>query len=343
MPIVQYVPFSYVPHLKPASFYVTGLNAQTFSLRSFMLSHFLPTLLANTMTSNEEEPTVYRVNRSDNPFDYYDRNGFDYRLTSSLRLESHPDDALIVPHKIEMLPATAEAYFEEELLEKFGWEGAVKTILTGTRDKNSTLNKLRDHETTLTREIYSYLATQWARHVKLTIPAALVGQCGQNTRIRFNHGRRNHNWGNRDILDSVSSTSHGFDDGFVAFARCGIVDFPEPAERNVNMMPFIFGNKESLPDDLQCYYPMIQQCPYMADDVGKVGFLTVHESYISSGSAQRREGLHIESPGIFCDDPNAAAFTPGREHPWGMGIFWGPDRYEGGIFMASSVANTSEV
>jgi hypothetical protein len=133
-------------------------------------------------------------------------------------------------------------------------------------------------------------------------------------------------------------------DGFVAFSKCGVVEFPEPAERNVNMMPFIFGNKSSLPDDLQCYHELIEQCPYMRDEIGKVGYLTVHESYVDVGKAQRREGLHIESPGVFCDDePNAAAFSPGVEHPWGQGVFLGPDRYEGGIYMASSVSNTSEV
>ena len=93
----------------------------------------------------------------------------------------------------------------------------------------------------------------------------------------------------------------------------------------------------------------------MRDDIGKVGYLTVHESYVDVGHGQRREGLHIESPGVFTDgddddddddDPqntNTAAFTPGVEHPWGMGVFYGPDRYEGGIYIASSVSNTCEV
>eukprot|EP00980_Cylindrotheca_fusiformis_P007918 scaffold1696_cov166-Cylindrotheca_fusiformis.AAC.4 len=242
---------------------------------------------------------------------------------------------------MEMLPATAEDFFEE--VANFGWEGVLKLLLTGTRDKNSPLHIFRDHETTLVREMYSYISNQWARHVKLTIPAALVGQCGEDTLLRFINGRQDEMWRSSEILDSVPVVSDGFDNGFVAFSRCGYVDFPEPAGRNVNMMPFIFGDKESLPDDLQCYYPLIQQCPYMADDTGEVGYLTVHESYVDAGNAQRREGLHIESPGVFSDDPDAAAFTPGLEHQWGAGVFFGPDRYEGGIFMASSVANTSEV
>jgi hypothetical protein len=103
------------------------------------------------------------------------------------------------------------------------------------------------------------------------------------------------------------------------------------------MMPFIFGDKESLPDNLRCYFPLIEQCPYMADEIGKVGFLTVHESYVVAGESQRRSGLHIEAPGT------QSSFHPGIEHAWGIGHFYGPDRYDGGIFFASSVANTSMV
>lgn len=51
----------------------------------------------------------------------------------------------------------------------------------------------------------------------------------------------------------------------------------------------------------------------------------------------------VESPGLFSDDPNASTFTPGEEHPWGMGVFFGQDHYEGGIFFASNRDDTSEV
>jgi hypothetical protein len=129
-----------------------------------------------------------------------------------------------------------------------------------------------------------------------------------------------------------------------AFDRYGQVDCPEPAGRNVNTMPLIVGSKDTLPDDPMCYYPLIEQCPYpyMADEIGTVGYLTVHESYIDTESAQRRKGIHIESPGLFCDD-HAAAFLPWRNYPWGLRVCWGPDKYEGDTSMASSVANTREV
>ncbi len=134
------------------------------------------------------------------------------------------------------------------------------------------------------------------------------------------------------------ASSDSFENGYVSYSRCGQVQFPEPSDRNVNMMPFIFGDKESLPDNLQCYFPLIEQCPYMADEVGKVGFITVHESYVVAVESQRRSGLHIEAPGKA-----QLSFRPGLEHQWGIGRFYGPDRYDGGIFFASIVADTSMV
>lgn len=80
----------------------------------------------------------------------------------------------------------------------------------------------------------------------------------------------------------------------------------------------------------------------MSYEEGEVGYLTVHESYIDVGRAQRREGLHIEAPGVFSD---IAKFSPGyeEEYSWGMGFYQKPTEYEGGIFMASSVTDTSRV
>jgi hypothetical protein len=241
------------------------------------------------------------------------------------------------------LPATAAELYKDKL-EPFQWKGTIETVLAGTRDENSPLSALRQHEGTIVRDTCSYLGSQWAAHVKHTVPAYLVGSADTGGRMQFNHGRNGYeNWPRRNLARSADTTSNGFDNGFVAYARVGRVVFPEPADRNVNMMPFVFGDKESLPDDLQCYFPLIERCQYMQEDSGKVGYLTVHESYIDVGEAQRREGLHIESPGVFSDDVGSPAFTPGIEHRWGMGMFWGPDKYEGGIYMASSLGGTSKV
>jgi len=284
---------------------------------------------------------MYRVSRSDPPV-CHKRGKY-----SDFRLSRHPDEESILLNKIDVRPATAKEFFQGQL-KKLSWKRGVELILTGTRDEKSPLGVLRGHESTLVRDICSYLTNQFDHYVKLTIPAALVGKTSDDESfMHFVKGRESEGYGKgwyeRRLDNQMTTTSNGFEDGFVAFARCGKVQFPDPVDRNVNMMPFIFGQKDSLPDNLQCYHPLIEQCPYMKDEAGNVGYLTVHESYIDVGEAQRREGLHIESPGVFSDDPNAASFTPGTEHPWGCGVFYGPDRYEGGIYFASSVANTSEV
>jgi len=291
--------------------------------------------------SRQNKP-IYRLHRNDPPRTRGFPGGF--RDTAYARLSRHLGEEYIEDNQIRILPATARSFFEEQL-QPFVWKGALEVIFAGTRDEESPLALLQKHESTLVRDIFSYISNQWAEHVKLTLPASLVGRTSDDSLMKFQTGRsrENRNCFNRTLLAKYSGKSNGFENGFVSFAKCGRVEFPEPANRNVNMMPFIFGDIKSLPDDLQCYFPLIEQCPYMADERGKVGYLTVHESYIDVGQTQRREGLHIESPGFFNDDPNAASFTPGVEHPWGMGVFFGPDRYEGGIFMASSVADTSEV
>ena len=54
-----------------------------------------------------------------------------------------------------------------------------------------------------------------------------------------------------------------------------------------------------MPEDLRPYYKMcIEKCPVNKSEIGKVCYLTVHESYQDEENAQRREGLHIEAPGV---------------------------------------------
>eukprot|EP00658_Telonema_sp_P-2_P036467 TRINITY_DN26373_c0_g1_i1.p1 TRINITY_DN26373_c0_g1~~TRINITY_DN26373_c0_g1_i1.p1 ORF type:complete len:293 (+),score=51.98 TRINITY_DN26373_c0_g1_i1:193-1071(+) len=82
----------------------------------------------------------------------------------------------------------------------------------------------------------------------------------------------------------------------------GSVEFPEPSGLNVNMMPFVIGNKTSLPPWLQQYWPLIQQCLHAQHTPlyglkSQIWYLTVHESEVAAGESQRRGGLHCESPG----------------------------------------------
>eukprot|EP00929_Paragymnodinium_shiwhaense_P103581 TRINITY_DN6719_c0_g1_i4.p1 TRINITY_DN6719_c0_g1~~TRINITY_DN6719_c0_g1_i4.p1 ORF type:complete len:371 (+),score=50.72 TRINITY_DN6719_c0_g1_i4:105-1217(+) len=116
-----------------------------------------------------------------------------------------------------------------------------------------------------------------------------------------------------------------------------LVKFPAPSGLNVNMMPFEMGNKESLPAYLQQYWPLIQSCRLPRSELGEIGFLTVHESFVPKGQCQRRPGLHIESPGYMG--------SPGKynndRYNWGCGIIvmdW--STVQGGIYMATNVANS---
>ena len=232
---------------------------------------------------------MHRVRRSDNPV----VRGYP-RLPD--RISAHPSN--VDSEKLARLPATAEALLGDRL-EKWGFDGSLKVLLAGTRDnKNSPLATLREHEATICREIYSYVSSEFAKHVKLTVPAALVGNASvhpNHTRyMQFNFGRQGReNKRRRTLTPDVEITSCGFDSGFVAFARCGRVEFPQPAGRNVNMMPFVFGDQESLPENLKCYFPLIEQCPYMMDDVGKVGYLTVHESYVAKPTVGNKDAFSI--------------------------------------------------
>ena len=245
---------------------------------------------------------------------------------------------------------------------KYGWEPSLQTILKGTRDdmNQPPISILRSYEDTIIQYIFSFLSHPWSSHVKLTVPAALVGTYLSRTRLRF--GTRN------SSPASYNRISSGFDDGFVSYSTVGKVIFPKPNDRNVNMLPFIFGNKRSLPKNLQDYFDLIEACPYHnKSERGKVGYLTVHESYVDAGQTQRRPGLHIESPGFIRntndddddDDDDGTtkhdkkrkkgtkkshtSFLGAIEHGWGLGIFFGQDRYEGGIYMASNIADTCQI
>ena len=89
------------------------------------------------------------------------------------------------------------------------------------------------------------------------------------------------------------------------------------------------------------------------EEWGKIGYLTIHESFIQEGTTQRRPGLHIESPGSLPNGPLLKAHAYHRWYCWGGGKFgngiegdvdeYGKVNVEGGIFMASNLDNTCRV
>jgi hypothetical protein len=101
------------------------------------------------------------------------------------------------------------------------------------------------------------------------------------------------------------------------------VAFPAFSGININMMPFIMGDEDSIPDTMSGYLPMLRACEIPADEIGQVGYLTIDERFVESGT-HRRGGVHTEGFG-----------ATGR---WGGGGGqWGGN---GGLFIANSVPDS---
>lgn len=107
----------------------------------------------------------------------------------------------------------------------------------------------------------------------------------------------------------------------------------------------------TLPKEVQAYAPLIEECiqkadigrRWMGDRCVQMAYLTVDERDVTPGDSHRRGGLHTESPG-------AALLLGGRTdirpdsvyHRWGIGV----RNHKGvldGIFMASTVADSTAV
>jgi len=242
---------------------------------------------------------------------------------------------------------TATAAWGESTL--LPWGPILCTVLCGVHDPSSPFHLLAGHEESLLRLIYEMIVEAWKDSVIIAPPSFAVGRMfdvlGSND---MEESTRDRDERGRDMMNvSFHRSSYSYlgplveDRPEIAFTRCGFVDFPPPNNRNVNMMPFVMGDIHSLPEDLQCYFPILSRCPIMEDEeLGKVCYLTVQEGWVGRGDTQRRGGLHIEAPGQFRSDPH---FLAGNEHNWGRGIALTPDELHGGLFIASNMAGTSAV
>lgn len=104
--------------------------------------------------------------------------------------------------------------------------------------------------------------------------------------------------------------------------RIGTVAFPRDGQdHDVNMMPIIAGDIDSVPRELRGYAPMIDVCQFEA---GSTVYLTVNSSHVQRGGRQRRGGIHVECPRGMLG--------------WGGG--WGGARRNAGIYMASTDGGT---
>eukprot|EP01060_Flectonema_neradi_P000418 TRINITY_DN1026_c0_g1_i16.p1 TRINITY_DN1026_c0_g1~~TRINITY_DN1026_c0_g1_i16.p1 ORF type:complete len:371 (+),score=74.89 TRINITY_DN1026_c0_g1_i16:60-1115(+) len=119
------------------------------------------------------------------------------------------------------------------------------------------------------------------------------------------------------------------------------MEFPPPTDININMMPFVFGDKNSIPSEYHGYLPLIENCWNLRP--GKICYLTIQESLVKKDTSQRRAGLHIETPGSF-ENLHPKHRLGGGEN---RRVDWGGDVMEyscdGGIYMSSTVSDSCRV
>ena len=136
------------------------------------------------------------------------------------------------------------------------------------------------------------------------------------------------------------------------------VTFPARQGLYCNMLPFRFDEPESLPAEFRGYWGLIERCadhcrysPMMQDHMeehdiepiigNRVVYLTVDERTPEPGASQRRGGLHVESGGLS----SGIDFDIGVVHAmdWGQGSMSDGGLPRGGIFMASTVADSTRI
>eukprot|EP00243_Klebsormidium_subtile_P001385 TRINITY_DN12387_c1_g1_i1.p1 TRINITY_DN12387_c1_g1~~TRINITY_DN12387_c1_g1_i1.p1 ORF type:complete len:296 (+),score=44.50 TRINITY_DN12387_c1_g1_i1:168-1055(+) len=128
--------------------------------------------------------------------------------------------------------------------------------------------------------------------------------------------------------------------------RAGFISFPEPQGIQINMMPIqLHRLYETVPANCQQYIECIEMCTdeVLPRNFNCIGYLTIHESVVPVGEAQRRPGLHIEQPGAIQGGGLAKTLEFG-EYYWGRGYKdAGQNELFGGIYMASNVSDSCTV
>ena len=101
------------------------------------------------------------------------------------------------------------------------------------------------------------------------------------------------------------------------FERIDSIEFPKYQGIMINMMPFIIGDINTLPENVRAYINIIELCNLKKGDKA---YLSINESVVAKGKTQRRPGIHT-------DGTSAVG--------WGGGS-WGGNKKTEGIWMASS-------
>ena len=267
----------------------------------------------------------------DDDFPQSSRDASAYRGRTIRRASSREDinkldvDTLGPPTQVKALP----------------WSPHLSVLLQGVCQADHPLSALKGLESTVVKDIYEMgCVDHWKQNITICPPAHAVAftipemaWSNEDYAKMTNHEEGVHCYAEgQDHLEAIGQKEE--DRPEVAFSLIGTVDaWPKPTGRNVNMLPFVMGDKESLPEDLRPYYDLCEKCPLSQDEYGKVLYLTVTEGIVDTDSTQRRPGLHVEAPG--------GMFLAGNECSWGGGHFQDPDKYIGGLYMASNLEDTT--
>jgi hypothetical protein len=239
----------------------------------------------------------------------------------------------------------------------------LKLLLLGTHSPRSQLQKFRGQTNTLLRQIWLLVLDYWSAHV---VWGATSPRCNQPDTAKFYASV---------VVDKLQPADQvRWDDPCyqgmtrsLALLRASErsspspLVFPKPKGLNINMMPFVLGDKQSLPADCHAYWPIIRRC-LVADwtaATDSIAYLTIQESKVKKGKSQRRPGLHVEAPITVSKsssnqserkvEQEAAVDQSvfGRSFPavleyWGRGIME-DNAPAGGLFMCSNVDHSCRV
>ena len=202
-----------------------------------------------------------------------------------------------------------------------------RAILQGLYDTESPLHKLLGLHYVL-KTIWNNVVDHWKSRIKVSIDYDIL----EEPFLKLS----NDEW----FLSFVKvKTGPGYYHDELA------VQFPKPADININMMPFVMERsfkKTKLPRNLRFYWLSVIKHCIVDSEVGKIGYLTIDERYVDEGLSHRRPGIHTESTGVTMLKGGRGIVDP-MYLSWGRGRFLGGVDLEGGIYMASNVENSCRV
>ena len=216
----------------------------------------------------------------------------------------------------------------------------LKIILQGVYDAESILSYLRGTPH-IVKKIWLILTSFYISHIKLPINTI-------KDRARHGYFREGVTLKNEVLIPEFTFLEK-------VVSRDSLL--PSPTDININMMPYVYGGWEfqdyKLPDYLIPYFPLIKSCrpgSSFDESVGQIYYLTIQEGWVEPNKTQRRPGIHTDNPGPvalkYADKLTPQSEGKGSstfrwyEHHWGRGVIVQKQKYEGGIYMTSSVPNS---